>query len=156
MSTPLTPHVHAMIINYDPTQPDALTVSEFCKTQEISHSIFSRIRSRAATESAAALHPRSRAPHQSGRRYGPKVVNELVRIRKQLKNDGWDYVPKTIHYEATIRDFFPGAIVPSIATIARLLAAVGHVDRIPRKRPKSSYLLFTQFFGNGLVPAGCL
>ena len=133
-----------MIINYDPTQPDALTISEFCKTQKISRSIFYRIRSRAATESASALHPRSRAPHHPARRYGPEVVNELVRIRKQLKNDGWDYGPKTIHYEAIIQATFPGGRVPSIATIARLLSGVGHVDRNPRKRPKSSYLPFVR------------
>lgn len=144
MSNPLPPRLRAMIINYDPTQPDALTISEFCKTQKISRSIFYRIRSRAATESAAALHPRSRAPHHPARRYGPGVTSELVRIRKLLKNDGWDYGPKTIHYEATIKDSFPGGIVPSIATIARLLAGVGHVDRNPRKRPKSSYLPFAR------------
>lgn len=144
MNKPLSPRMRAMIINYDPTQPDALTISEFCKTQKISRSIFYRIRSRAATESAAALHPRSRAPHQPARRYGPEVINELVRIRKQLKNDGWDYGPKTIHYEATIQDSFPGGIVPSVATIARLLSGVGHVDRNPRKRPKSSYLPFAR------------
>lgn len=135
-----------MIISYDPTQPDALSISEFCKPQKISRSIFYRIRSRAATESAAAaaLHPRSRAPHNPARRYGPEVINELVRIRKQVKNDGWDYGPKTIHCEATIQDNFPGRKVPSIATIARLLSGVGHVDRNPRKRPKSSYLPFAR------------
>lgn len=137
-----------MIISYDPTQPDALTISEFCKTQKISRIIFYRVRSRAATESAAAaaaaIHPRSRAPHHPARRYGPEVINELVHIRKQLKNDGWDYGPKTIHYEATIQDGFPGGTVPSIATIARLLSGVGHVDRNPRKRPKSSYLPFAR------------
>ncbi len=68
----------------------------------------------------------------------------MVRIRKQLKTDGWDYGPKTIHYEATIKDSFPGGIVPSIATIARLLAGVSHVDRNPRKRPQSSYLPFAR------------
>lgn len=144
MNKPLSPRMRAMIISYDPTQPDALTISEFCKTQKISRSIFYRIRSRAATESAAALHPRSRAPHHPARRYGPEVINELVRIRKQLKKDGWDYGPKTIHYEATIQDNFPGGTVPSIATIARLLSGVGHVDRNPRKRPKSSYLPFAR------------
>jgi len=100
MSNPLTPRTRAMIINFDPTQPDALTVREFCKMQKISRSIFYRIRSRAATESAAALHPRSRAPHHPARRYGPDVINELVRIRKQLKTDGWDYGL----YRATVSD----------------------------------------------------
>lgn len=112
VNNPLPPRIRAMIINYDPTQPDALTISEFCKTQKISRSIFYRIRSRASTESASALHPRSRAPHHPARRYGPEIVNELVRIRKQLKSDGWDYGPKTIHYEATIQATFPGGRVP--------------------------------------------
>ena len=51
---------------------------------------------------------------------------------------------KTIHYEATIQESFPGGQVPSVATNARLLAAVGQVERNPRKRPKSSYLPFAR------------
>ncbi|WP_396278332.1 integrase core domain-containing protein [Glutamicibacter creatinolyticus] len=144
MSNALPPRVRAMIINYDPTQPDALSISEFCKVQKISRSIFYRIRSRAGDESAAALHPRSRAPKHPARQYGSEVINELVRILQQLKKDGWDYGPRTIYYEATIQQNFPGGKVPSVATIARLLASVGHVDRSPRKRPKSSYIPFAR------------
>ncbi|MGP5048912.1 integrase core domain-containing protein [Glutamicibacter ardleyensis] len=144
MPNALSPRLRAMIINFDPTQPDALTISEFCKTQKISRSIFYRIRERATQESAGALHPRSRAPKLPSRRYGPEVINELVRIRKELKKDGWDYGPKTIHYEATILDEFPGDQIPYVATIARLLASVGHVERSPRKRPKSSYVPFVR------------
>ncbi|ALQ29472.1 hypothetical protein ATC04_02240 [Arthrobacter sp. YC-RL1] len=73
------------------------------------------------------------------------MINELVKIRQKLTKDGWDYGPKTIHYEATINeDTFPGGKIPSIATIGRLLAGVGHVDRNPRKRPKSSYVPFAR------------
>jgi hypothetical protein len=133
-----------MIINYDPTQPNALSVTEFCRSLKISRSVFYKIRGRAASESTAALHPRSRAPKQPARRYGPEVVNELVRIRKQLKADGWDYGPRTIHYEAALQDGFPGGMVPSVATIARLLSSVGQVDSAPRKRPKSSYIPFVR------------
>ena len=87
------------------------------------------------------LHPQSRAPIQPARKYAPEVTNELVKIRQRLKKDGWDYGPKTIHYEATVNEFqFPGEEIPSVATIARLLSGVGHVDRNPRKRPKSSYV----------------
>lgn len=73
MSMPnvFSPRVRAMIINFDPTQPDALTVSEFCKTQKISRTIFYRLRRRAARESAAALYPESRAPKSPARKYGP-------------------------------------------------------------------------------------
>lgn len=72
------------------------------------------------------------------------MINELVRIRKELKKDGWGYGPKTIHYEATILDEFPGDQIPSVATSARLLASVGYVERSPRKRPKSSYVPFVR------------
>lgn len=140
----LSPRVRADIINYDPTQPGALSITEFCRSMKVSRSVFYKIRARSIHESAAALHPRSRAPKQPARRYGPDVVNELVRIRKQLKADGWDYGPRTIHYEATIGETFPCGQVPSPATIARLLASVGHVDVSPKKRPKSSYIPFAR------------
>lgn len=123
MVNALPPRVRAIIINFDPTQPDALSISEFYKTQEISRSIFYRLRHRAASESAAALHSLSRAPRNPARKYGPEVINELVKIRQRLKKDGWDYGPKTILYEATINeDQLPGGKIPSVATIARLLA----------------------------------
>lgn len=136
MSNALSPRVRAMIINFDPSQPDSLSVAEFCKSVRISRSVFYKIRGRARSESTAALHPRSRAPKQPARRYGPAVVNELVRIRKQLKADGWDYGPRSISFEAALSESFPGGAVPSVATIARLLAAVGQVDGSPRKRPR--------------------
>lgn len=140
----LSPRIRAMIINYDPTQPGALSVSEFCKSIKVSRSVFYKIRTRAATESTAALHPRSRAPKTPARRYGPEVTNELVRIRKQLRADGWDYGPLSVHYEAAMQEDFPGGQVPSVATIARHLASVGQVDASARKRPRSSYVPFVR------------
>ena len=144
MTNSLPPRIRATIINYDPTQPHALSVTEFCRSLKISRSVFYKVRSRAAGEATAALHPRSRAPRQPARRYGPAVVNELVRIRKQLKTDGWDYGPRTIYYEAALQDTFPGERIPSVATIARLLSSVGQVDAAPKKRPKSSYIPFVR------------
>ncbi|KSU67744.1 hypothetical protein AS038_01175 [Arthrobacter sp. NIO-1057] len=88
MTTALPPRVRSMIINFDPAQPDALSISEFCKTQKISRSIFYRLRHRAVNESAAALHPQSRAPRKPARTYGPEVINELMKIRQKLKK-GW-------------------------------------------------------------------
>lgn len=121
-----------------------MSITGFCRSLKISRSVFYKIRARAADESTAALHPRSRAPKIPARRYGHPVVNELVRIRKQLKADGWDYGPRSIYYEAALDDGFPGGKVPSVATIARLLAAVGQVDASPKKRPKSSYIPFVR------------
>lgn len=87
MNKPLSPRIRSMIINYDPTQSDALMISEFCKTQRISRSIFYRIRAGSSTE--AALHSCSSAPYHPALRYGTEVINELDRIRKQLQKDGW-------------------------------------------------------------------
>ncbi|MFJ5870164.1 integrase core domain-containing protein [Dietzia maris] len=144
MSNSLSPRTRASIINYDPTQPHALTVTEFCRSVKVSRSVFYKVRARAARESTAALHPRSRAPRAPARRYGRDVVNELVRIRKQLKADGWDYGPRSIHYEAAMQETFPGKLIPSVETIGRLLSAVGQVDAAPKKRPKSSYIPFVR------------
>jgi transposase InsO family protein len=111
---------------------------------KISRSVFYKIRGRAAHEAAAALHPRSRAPKEPARKCGQPVVNEVVKIRKQLKADGWDYGPRSVYYEATMSDAFPRGMVPSVATIARLLSGVGQVDASPKERPKSSYIPFVR------------
>ena len=90
MSDPLPPRIRAMIINYDSTQLDTLTIMEFCKAQTISRTIFYRIRSRAATESAALLHPSSSAPRRPARRYEPEVTNDLsVSANSLLISAGW-------------------------------------------------------------------
>lgn len=79
-----------------------------------------------------------------------------MRIRKQLRDDGWDYDPGSIHYEAALAEDFPGGQVSSVATIARHLAAVGQVDPSPRKRPRSSYIPFARATCDGPVAARCL
>lgn len=83
-------------------------------------------------------------PTAAARRYGPAVVNELVRIRRQFKVDGWGYGPRSICYEAALGESFPGGAVPSVATIARLLAAFGQAipddaatERIERESDQS-------------------
>lgn len=144
MSNALSPRTRAAIINYDPTQPNALSVTDFCRSLKISRSVFYKIRDRATRESTAALHPRSRAPKSPARKYGPEVVNAIVGIRKTLKSQGWDYGPRSIYYEAVMQQTFPGGQIPSVATIARLLASVGQVDAAPKKRPKSSYVPFSR------------
>ncbi|PYI65473.1 IS481 family transposase [Arthrobacter livingstonensis] len=144
MTNSLSPQTRAAIINFDPLQPHALSVTDFCRSIKISRSVFYKIRGRAVHESTAALHPRSRAPKTPARKYDAGVINELVKIRKQLKADGWDYGPRSIYYEASQQEKFPGGKVPSVATIARLLSSVGHVDAAPRKRPKSSYIPFVR------------
>ena len=121
-----------------------MSVAQFCKSIGISRSAYYKIRTQAAGGSVSALHPLSRAPKRPARVFGRDVVNVLVQIRQRLRADGWDYGPRSIHYEATRLDDFPGERVPSVATIGRLLASVGQVDASPRKRPRSSFLPFAR------------
>jgi len=64
MNNVLNPRIRAAIINYDPTAPNALHVSEFCTSLKISRSVFYKIRTRAALVSAAALHPETLRPKE--------------------------------------------------------------------------------------------
>lgn len=43
MSDSLSPRTRASIINYDPTQPHALSVTEFCRSLKISRSVFYKV-----------------------------------------------------------------------------------------------------------------
>lgn len=40
MPNVLSPGTRASIINYDPTQPHAMTLNHFCKSPKISRSVF--------------------------------------------------------------------------------------------------------------------
>lgn len=68
----------------------------------------------------------------------------MARIRQRLKTGGWDYGPRSIHYEAALHDGFPGERVLTVAAIIRLPASVGQVDAATRKRPKSPYVPFVR------------
>ncbi|OAV62447.1 helix-turn-helix domain-containing protein [Enteractinococcus helveticum] len=141
MVTPLSPAVRRKIIAFDPADPDAVTVSEFCKTLKISRRSFYTIRTRYAEESQAALHPRSSAPHTTQRVYDESVTRVLLAARADLKSRGWDYGPMSIRFEIAIEQLLDPPI-PSVSTIARLLRAAGAVEANPKKRPKSSYVRF--------------
>lgn len=97
-------------------------MSEFCKSVRISRSLFYKIRSCASTDSTAALHPRSRTSKDPARGCGLEGKNDLLRIRKERRDDGWDYGPWSVHYEAALSEDFPGEQVPSVAAFARQLA----------------------------------
>lgn len=141
MVTPLSPAVRRKIIAFDPADPDAMTVSEFCRSLKISRRSFYTIRTRYAEEAQAALHPRSSAPHTTQRVYDETVTRVLLAARADLKSRGWDYGPMSIRYEIIIEELLAPPI-PTVATIARLLRAARAVEANPKKRPKSSLIRF--------------
>ncbi len=89
-------------------------------------------------EGEAAFEPRSRRPKTSPRATSPATVELVLRLRKQLADQGLDAGAETIgwhlvHHHATTL---------SRATIHRILTRHAAVTPDPGKRPRSSYLRF--------------
>ncbi len=85
-----------------------------------------------------AVGARSKAAKVVANRSSPELEDRVVRLRKQLTEDGFDAGAQTIHYHLSLSDPAP----PSISTIWRILKRRGFVTPQPRKRPRSSYIRF--------------
>jgi transposase InsO family protein len=112
--------------------------SEVARRYDVSQGWVSRLLGRYRTEGEAAFEPRSRRPHTTPAATAPEVVQQVLTLRKQLRDKGLDAGADTIawhlthHHQTTL----------SRATIHRILSREGAVTREPKKRPKSSYIRF--------------
>jgi transposase InsO family protein len=112
--------------------------SEVARTYGVSQGWISRLMSRYRLEGEAAFEPLSRVPKVSPAATAAETVELVLRLRKQLDEDGLDAGADTIgwhlaHHHATAL---------SRATINRILVRAGTVTPDPSKRPKSSYIRF--------------
>jgi len=85
-----------------------------------------------------AIGPRSRAPERIPHRTPDELEDEIVALRKELADLGFDAGAQTIHYHLGIRH----EQVPSVSTIWRVLRRRGFVTPQPHKRPRSSWVRF--------------
>ena len=85
-----------------------------------------------------ALGARSKAARCVANRTSSGVEDDIVRLRKELLDQGFDCGAHTIHYHLSAINPHP----PSVATIWRVLKRRGFVTPQPHKRPKSSYIRF--------------
>ena len=90
------------------------------------------------------LQPRSRRPQSSPTRLSPAIEDEIVALRKSLAEAGVDAGAHTIayHLQRRHRAGKGRPVVPSVATIWRVLSRRGFVTAQPQKRPKSSWRRF--------------
>jgi transposase len=113
-------------------------VREVAATYGVSISWLYELLARYRREGEAVFEPRSRRPDTNPNATPPEVVDLIVRLRKELADQGLDAGPDTIcwhlahHHDTTV----------SRATVARHLTARGLVTPEPKKRPKSSYIRF--------------
>ncbi|WP_315987664.1 IS481 family transposase [Actinomadura sp. HBU206391] len=112
--------------------------AEVARSYGVSKGWVSKLVARYRAEGEAAFEPRSRRPKSSPAAISPGMVELIIRLRKELSEQGLDAGPDTIawhlahHHQLTV----------SRATISRYLTRHGLVVRAPKKRPRSSYIRF--------------
>ncbi|WP_203949952.1 IS481 family transposase, partial [Planotetraspora thailandica] len=112
--------------------------ADVARAYGVSKGWVSKLVARYRDEGEAAFEPRSRRPKTSPTAIAPAAVELIVRLRKQLSEQGLDAGPDTIawhlrtHHQLTV----------SRATTSRYLTRHGLVTPEPKKRPRSSYIRF--------------
>ena len=120
------------------------SIKELAAAHGVSESWLFKLLRRYRLEGPDGLEPRSRRPKTSPTRIADLYEDEIVRVRKELVESGFDAGAETIHFHMST----PGRQVPSVSTIYRVLVARGFVIPEPHKRPKSSWIRFEADFPN--------
>ncbi|MFE2186201.1 helix-turn-helix domain-containing protein [Streptomyces sp. NPDC059455] len=114
------------------------TQGEVARAYGVSQGWVSHLVARYRAEGQAAFEPRSRRPKTSPTALAPDTVDLIVRIRKELTEQGPDAGPETIAWHLQ-HHHHPR--VPR-ATTGRHLTAHGLAVPAPGKRPRSSCIRF--------------
>ena len=114
------------------------SVAEVAAQYGVSRSWLYELLARYRREGETAFWPRSRRPRTCPLETPPETVELIVRLRKELCEQGLDAGPDTVCWHLTHHH----NVVVSRATVSRYLAKHGLVVPEPRKRPKSSYIRF--------------
>ncbi|MEU8365379.1 IS481 family transposase, partial [Nonomuraea sp. NPDC048882] len=112
--------------------------AEVARAYGVSKGWVSKLVARYRAEGEAAFEPRSRRPRTSPNAIDADTVELIVRLRKELTEQGLDAGPDTIGWHLAHHH---GRTV-SRATISRHLTRRGLVIPEPKKRPRSSYIRF--------------
>jgi transposase InsO family protein len=113
-----------------------VNVAEVCRQAGVSRQYFYNQLDRYRAGGVEAMGPRSRRPHRSPNQTSAATEDEIVRLRKQLDDDGLDHGATTIQWHLGRNPDIGHVPVPS--TIHRILVARGLVTAQPRKRPKAA------------------
>lgn len=118
---------------------EGVPVAELAAAHGVHRSWIYKMLARYRAEGRAGLEPRSRRPRSTPGSIPAELEDEIVRLRKQLSEEGLDAGAATIHWHLTRRHRGP---VPSTSTIWRTLKRRGFITPQPRKRPTSSLTRF--------------
>lgn len=113
-------------------------IGELAETYGVDRSWLYRLLARYRRDGEAGLEARSRRPHSSPTRVSDRYEEEIVALRKELGDGGFDAGAESIAVHLARRH----KVVPSVSTIWRTLKARGFVASQPHKRPTSSFRRF--------------
>jgi transposase InsO family protein len=113
-------------------------IGELAAAHGMSRSWLYKLLARYRAHGDAGLEARSRRPHRSPTRVRDRFDQEILTLRKELLDAGFDAGAETIHAHLTRRHDTP----PSVSTIWRVLHDSGFVTPQPHKRPRSSHTRF--------------
>jgi transposase InsO family protein len=112
--------------------------TELARSHGVARSWLYKLLARFREGGYTALDPRSRRPQRCPRRTAPELESEVVRLRQELSQAGFDAGPQTILFH--LQERFQQ--LPSAATVWRILKRQGLVIPQPHKRPKASFVRF--------------
>jgi transposase InsO family protein len=118
------------------------SVKEVAAAHDVSRSWLYELLARYREHGEEGLTPRSKRPRSSPTAVAVAIEEEIVALRKCLAEEGFDAGAHTIRYHLLIRHRRRTRVVPSVATIWRVLSRRGYVTPQPHKRPRSSYRRF--------------
>jgi transposase InsO family protein len=113
-------------------------VSEVARSYGVARSWVYTLLARYRAEGDAAFEPRSRRPKTSPRAISADTADLIVRLRKELTDQGLDAGPVTVAWH--LEHHHQTRVSP--ATISRHLTRRGLITPEPKKRPKSSCIRF--------------
>lgn len=115
-----------------------LSVAQAAEEYGVSRRHLQRLLARYRDGGLKAVDPQSRRPKSNPRSTPPNVVERILQLRGELIARGLDAGPVTIGWHLNREQL----MVPSNATIHRILTRAGLIAPEPRKRPRSSYIRF--------------
>lgn len=119
-----------------------VNVAHECHKAGVSRTLFYNLLCRYRAEGLAGLEARSRRPHTSPNQTSVEVEDVIVKLRKELHDAGLDHGASTIQWHLERTGVLADDMVPSVATIHRILDRRGQIVPQPHKRPKSSWNRF--------------
>jgi putative transposase len=134
-----SPKVRLLVVSWPDDAPRG-AITAFCEEHGVSRSWFRKIRATAQSVGIArAVEPSSTRPATSPNRTPDDIVVLALKIRADLKADGWDHGPLSVLARLQ-RTGLPN--LPSRATLARIFLATGVVQPEPKKKPRSALRRF--------------